>query len=52
MLWRLVDQIRKTFGDKRRRSVRSDTRLKLTNPDVVRNDGNNRILLAQVPVAQ
>lgn len=31
---------------------RSDTRLKLTNPDVVRNDGKDRILLAQVPVAQ
>jgi hypothetical protein len=31
---------------------RSDTRLKLTNPEVVRNDGKDRILLAQVPVAQ
>jgi hypothetical protein len=31
---------------------RSDTRLKLLNPEVVRNDGKDRILLAQVPVAQ
>ncbi len=31
---------------------RSDTRLKLLNPDAVRNDGRDRILLAQVPVAQ
>jgi hypothetical protein len=30
----------------------TDTRLKLTNPDAVRNDGRDRILLAQVPVAQ
>ncbi|WP_338864234.1 hypothetical protein [Myxococcus stipitatus] len=31
---------------------RTDSRLALTNPDQVRNDGRNRILLAQVPVAQ
>lgn len=31
---------------------KTDARLPLTNPDAVRNDGNNRILLAQVPVAQ
>ncbi|MCP3144043.1 hypothetical protein [Pyxidicoccus xibeiensis] len=31
---------------------RSDTRLKLTNPDAVRNDGRDRILLGQVPVAR
>ncbi len=31
---------------------RSDTRLKLVNPELVRNDGKDRILLAQVPVAQ
>ncbi|MBJ6759306.1 hypothetical protein JGU66_00940 [Myxococcaceae bacterium JPH2] len=31
---------------------RTDTRLKLTNPDVVRNDGNDRLLLAQVPVGR
>ncbi len=31
---------------------RTDTRMPLTNPDVVRNDGRHRILLAQVPVAQ
>jgi hypothetical protein len=30
---------------------RSDTRMKLTNPDAVRNDGKDRILLAQIPVA-
>ncbi|WP_224366775.1 hypothetical protein [Hyalangium versicolor] len=30
----------------------TDTRLPLKNPQAVRNDGNNRILLAQVPVAQ
>lgn len=30
----------------------TDARLKLTNPDAVRNDGRDRILLAQVPVAQ
>ncbi len=29
---------------------KTDTRLKLKNPDKVRNDGNNRILLAQIPV--
>ncbi len=28
----------------------TDSRLRLMNPDGVRNDGNNRILLAQVPV--
>jgi hypothetical protein len=32
--------------------ARTDTRLKLTNPDAVRNDGKDRILLATVPVAQ
>jgi hypothetical protein len=31
---------------------RTDTRLKLTNPEGVRNDGKDRILLVQVPVAQ
>jgi hypothetical protein len=31
---------------------RSDTRMKLMNPELVRNDGKDRILLAQVPVAQ
>jgi hypothetical protein len=31
---------------------RTDTRLKLLNPELVRNDGKDRILLAQVPVAQ
>jgi hypothetical protein len=31
---------------------RSDTRMKLLNPEVVRNDGKDRVLLAQVPVAQ
>jgi hypothetical protein len=31
---------------------RTDARLPLTNPTVVRNDGKDRILLAQVPVAQ
>lgn len=31
---------------------RSDTRLKLTNPEAVRNDGKDRLLLAQVPVAR
>lgn len=30
----------------------TDERLPLTNPDKVRHDGRNRILLAQVPVAQ
>jgi hypothetical protein len=30
---------------------RSDTRMKLTNPDAVRHDGKDRILLAQIPVA-
>jgi hypothetical protein len=30
---------------------RTDTRLVLKNPDAVRNDGHNRILLVQVPVA-
>ena len=28
----------------------SDVRLRLRNPDAVRNDGNNRVLVAQVPV--
>ncbi len=31
---------------------RNDTRLPLTNPDAVTNDGRHRLLLAQVPVAQ
>ena len=31
---------------------RSDTRLKLMNPDAVRHDGKDRILLAQIAVAQ
>jgi hypothetical protein len=31
---------------------RSDARLRLKNVDQVKNDGNNRILLAQVPVVQ
>ncbi len=31
---------------------RTDTRLKLLNPEAVRNDGKDRVLLAQVPVAQ
>lgn len=31
---------------------RTDARLALKNPEAVRNDGRNRILLAQVPVAQ
>ncbi len=31
---------------------RTDTRLKLTNPEAVRNDGRDRILLARVPVAR
>ncbi|MCY1020758.1 hypothetical protein [Pyxidicoccus sp. MSG2] len=31
---------------------RTDTRLRLTNPDAVRNDGRDRILLGQVPVAR
>lgn len=31
---------------------RTDTRLRLTNPEKVRNDGKDRILLARVPVAQ
>jgi hypothetical protein len=30
---------------------RTDTRMPLTNPDLVRNDGKHRIMLAQVPVA-
>ncbi len=30
----------------------TDARLQLKNPDAVRNDGRNRILLVQVPVAQ
>jgi hypothetical protein len=30
---------------------RTDTRMPLTNPEVVRNDGNHRIMLVQVPVA-
>ena len=30
----------------------TDTRLKLSNPEVVRNDGSNRVLLAQLPVAR
>ncbi len=30
----------------------SDVRLRLRNPDAVRNDGNNRVLVAQVPVVQ
>jgi hypothetical protein len=31
---------------------RTDTRLKLSNPDQVKSDGSNRILFAQVPVLQ
>jgi hypothetical protein len=31
---------------------RTDSRLRLTNPDAVRNDGRDRILLGQVPVAR
>lgn len=31
---------------------RTDSRLRLTNPDAVRNDGKDRILLGQVPVAR
>jgi hypothetical protein len=31
---------------------KTDARLQLKNPEAVRNDGRNRILLAQVPVAQ
>lgn len=31
---------------------RQDSRLKLKNPEQVRNDGNSRVLLATVPVAQ
>jgi hypothetical protein len=31
---------------------RTDSRLRLTNPETVRNDGRNRILLGQVPVAR
>jgi hypothetical protein len=31
---------------------RTDSRLRLTNPEAVRNDGKDRILLGQVPVAQ
>ncbi|ADO74146.1 hypothetical protein [Stigmatella aurantiaca] len=31
---------------------RGDKRMPLTNPEAVRNDGQNRLLLAQVPVAQ
>jgi hypothetical protein len=30
---------------------RTDTRMPLTNPELVRNDGKHRIMLAQVPVA-
>jgi len=30
----------------------SDRRLALRNPEAVRNDGNNRVLLAQLPVAR
>ncbi len=30
----------------------TDTRVPLTNPDAVRNDGKHRLMLAQVPVAQ
>lgn len=30
----------------------TDTRLKLSNPEAVRNDGSNRVLLAQLPVAR
>jgi len=30
----------------------TDTRLRLRNPDKVRNDGNNRILVMQVPVTR
>jgi hypothetical protein len=29
---------------------KTDARLKLTNTDAVRHDGNNRILLAQIPI--
>jgi hypothetical protein len=31
---------------------RTDARLPLKNPEAVRNDGRDRIMLAQVPVAQ
>ena len=31
---------------------RTDSRLRLTNPETVRNDGKDRILLGQVPVAR
>ncbi|WP_164010055.1 hypothetical protein [Pyxidicoccus trucidator] len=31
---------------------RTDSRLRLTNPEAVRNDGKDRILLGQVPVAR
>jgi hypothetical protein len=31
---------------------RTDTRMPLTNPEAVRHDGRNRIMLAQVPVAR
>lgn len=31
--------------------AQTDTRMKLTNPQQVRNDGNNRILLATLPMA-
>ncbi len=31
---------------------RTDTRMPLTNPDAVRNDGKHRLMLTQVPVAQ
>ena len=31
---------------------RTDSRLKLTNPQAVRNDGRDRVFLGQVPVAQ
>jgi hypothetical protein len=30
----------------------TDSRLELRNPEVVRNDGSNRVLLAQLPVAR
>jgi len=32
--------------------AKTDTRLQLRNPDQVRNDGNNRILVLQVPVTR
>jgi hypothetical protein len=30
----------------------ADVRLRLLNPDTVKNDGSNRVLVAQVPIAQ